>query len=128
MAGAAVSDQDKTKIFTILIAVVASTGGVFILFTIFRKWKLGRSKKFDRRMQPVGYQDKDGADDFAPAAHRHSGASFGSNERARSNPTPVHDFTPGPAHISPVGGYADLSRGGNPFAVASHQNNSSYRY
>ncbi|EAU92704.1 hypothetical protein CC1G_01749 [Coprinopsis cinerea okayama7 len=125
MAGAAADDQSKSNIVTILIAVVASVGGVFILWTVFRKWKLGSSKKFDRRLQPIDWEKPTHEDDrdpgIIPSHRRHSGSSLNSSGHghgsARSNTNfglPEHDFTAGPAHLSPVGGYADMSRGPSP--------------
>jgi hypothetical protein len=70
-------------------------------------------------MQPIDWQPA-GPDD-APALHRtastvshgsfHSG---GPQPEERLNPIPDHDFTAGPAHLAPVGGYADLARGPSP--------------
>jgi hypothetical protein len=115
MAGAAAEDKNKSNIATILIAVVASVGGVFILWTVFRKWKLGSSKKFDQRMQPIDWEKTDD--------HHHrrqSDSSFRSAgaHSARSpnglHGLPDHDFTAGSSQVSPVGGYADMARGSSP--------------
>ncbi|KAF9527791.1 hypothetical protein CPB83DRAFT_377223 [Crepidotus variabilis] len=124
---------------TALIAVVASIGGVFIIWTIFRKWKLSSSKEFDRRLispsdwQPGAHGDDDGA---IPGSNRprppsvisnHSNA-HGNNSAHGHNPNPFDDFD-GPAKSSaPVGGYADLARGQNPqmqerYGAAAYGNN-----
>lgn len=126
------SSKGKTALITVLIVVAASVGGVVIIWTIFRKWKLGASRKFDARLQPIDWQPThDDGGDFRP--HRHSGMSFQSGfgqsgYGATSNhghgsegghgtlgPLPDHDFTAGPtANLAPVGGYADLARGPSP--------------
>lgn len=111
------------------------------MWTIFRKWKLGRSSKFDARMQPINWQQPTREDGGLPSHRRrasdtssfhsgiHGGASdmghgsygHGSSENGHSTygasslpPIPSHDFTAGPAHLAPVGGYADLARGPSP--------------
>ena len=135
MAGAAAADQNKSNIATILIAIVASIGGVFIIWTIFRKWKLRPSSSFDDRMQPIDWQPA-GPDDSGLPNHRransaashgsfHSsghGHEAGSGYGATSNhghggldPLPDHDFTAAAGgNLAPVGGYADLQRGPSP--------------
>jgi len=114
------SQPGKTTLITVLIVVGASVGAVAILWTVFRKWKLSSSKKFDQRLQPIDWQPTTD-DDFAP--HRHPGsdsASIHSGTESRhglnSNLSQGldHDFTAGPSHLAPVGGYADLSRGPSP--------------
>jgi hypothetical protein len=123
---ASLSTKSKTAIITVLIVVAASVGGVAIIWTIFRKWKLGHSAKFDERLQPIDWQPTHGDDgDFRP--HRNSGMShrsFGgygaTSERGSDQghgnlqPIPDHDFTAGSSHLAPVGGYADLARGPSP--------------
>jgi hypothetical protein len=111
---------------TVLIAVAASVGGVAILWTVFRKWKLGRSSKFDERLQPIDWQPK-AEDDGLPGVHRstsrassfhsagHSGNNYSDHGHGANGlqPIPDHDFTAG-ASLAPVGGYADLARGPSP--------------
>ncbi|THV06001.1 hypothetical protein K435DRAFT_789748 [Dendrothele bispora CBS 962.96] len=134
VSGATQEDSKaKTAAITTLIVVAASVGGVVILWTIFRKWKLARSSKFDQRLQPIDWQPMN-SDDRSPVTHRrrasdtssfHSGAGHagysgagsdqGHGYGATSLPSlPDHDFTAGPAHLAPVGGYADLARGPSP--------------
>jgi len=108
---------------TVLIAVAASVGGIAILWTIFRKWKLSSSKEFDRRLNPItDWQPTNGEDDLdstlrrAPSSsssfHSGGGGSGEGHIPSRSaGPTPLdHDFTAGTA---PIGGYADLARASN---------------
>lgn len=123
---------------TVIIAIAASVGGIAILWTIFRKWKLSSSKEFDRRLNPIDWQPTTGgADDVDPIRRRasnssslRSGAGNGStrggaggyatssNGHGASNP--FDDFD-SPAHSSaPVGGYADLSRGPSPTQMQEH--------
>jgi len=117
------SSTGKTALITVLIVVAASIGGIAILWTVFRKWKLGRSKKFDQRLQPIDWQPTVD-DDFMPRRHSPDGASYRSQS---DNQSTVgygatsgltrgldHDFTAGPSHLTPVGGYADLARGPSP--------------
>lgn len=121
---------------TALIAVAASVGAVVILWTIFRKWKLGRSAKFDERLNPIVWQSTSHEDGVIPGAHRRlSGSSFhsanahgnsaglgyGSSDHGHGSDAtpspyslPSHDFTAGPATLAPIGGYADLARGPSP--------------
>lgn len=111
----------------VLIIIASSIGGIAILWTIFRKWKLGRSSKFDERLQPIDWQPTDDRNDGIIPAHRrapsnassfHSASAHGHNGRVNSNggtsnlqPIPDHDFTAG---VAPIGGYADLARGPSP--------------
>lgn len=106
-----------------IIVVAASVGGVFILWTIFRKWKLSSSKKFDARLKPIDWQPTTGEDDGIPTHRRiPSGSSFHSAGHSSNHGTgrnaglaPLeHDFTAGAAHINNVGGYADLARASSP--------------
>ncbi|KAF9015540.1 hypothetical protein BDQ17DRAFT_1320396 [Cyathus striatus] len=120
------SAKTKGTALTALIAVAASIGGVAILWTIFRKWKLGRSSKFDERLQPIDWQPKP-EDDALPGVHRstshassfhsagHSNYNFSDHSHGGNNlqPIPDHDFTAGTS-LAPVGGYADLARGPSP--------------
>jgi hypothetical protein len=108
-------------ITTILIVVAASVGGIVILWTIFRKWKLAHSSKFDERMAPIDWQPT--ADDGIVPAHRRANSrasSFNSSsihDNARGaayNDRLEHDFTAAPTTLAPVGGYADLARGPSP--------------
>ncbi|KAJ3933555.1 MAG: hypothetical protein NXY57DRAFT_798256 [Lentinula lateritia] len=131
------SDGKKAGI-TVVIVIASCVGGVAILWTIFRKWKLGRSSKFDQRLQPINWQPttEDGIDSGIPIHRRrasdtssfHSGVHSSpsdmghrSSENGHSTygaadlpPLPSHDFTVGPSHLTPVGGYADLARGPSP--------------
>lgn len=106
---------------------------------MFRKWKLGRSSKFDERLQPIDWHPT-GAEDVgqrrfstgASSFHSlgsHGGGSTGAgvtggyggsdhghggHNHIASPGLPEHDFTAGPATFAPVGGYADLARGSSP--------------
>jgi len=117
------SSKTKSTTVTVLIAVAASVGGIAILWTIFRKWKLSSSKEFDRRLNPItDWQPTNGEDDLdstlrrAPSSsssfHSGGGGSGEGHIPSRSaGPTPLdHDFTAGTA---PIGGYADLARASN---------------
>ncbi|KXN83864.1 hypothetical protein AN958_00944 [Leucoagaricus sp. SymC.cos] len=124
--GAAAS---KSTTLMVLIVIASSIGGIAILWTIFRKWKLGRSSKFDERLQPIDWQQptEDSRDAGIIPAHRrapsnassfHSASAHGHangrhspNGGATLQPIPDHDFTAGAA---PIGGYADLARGPSP--------------
>jgi len=114
---------------TVLIAVAASVGGIAILWTIFRKWKLSSSKEFDRRLNPItDWQPTNGEDDIIPGLRRapsssssfHSGGGSGNghtsprygNEHGLAPPD--HDFTAVPGSSAPIGGYADLARASSP--------------
>jgi len=104
---------------TILIAVAASVGGIAILWTIFRKWKLSSSKEFDRRLNPIiDWQPTNGEDDLMSTLRRapsssssfHSGGGSGDGHIPSRSADPTsfdHDFTAGTA---PIGEYADLTR------------------
>lgn len=117
--------QVKSTTLMILIIIASSLGGIAILWTIFRKWKLGRSSKFDERLQPIDWQpteaDRDAAPISTPRRALSNASSFHSSS-AHANggvqgrtsplqPIPDHDFTAGAV---PVGGYADLARGPSP--------------
>jgi len=117
--------KTKITITTVLIVVAASVGGVFILWTIFRKWKLGHSSKFNERMAPIDWQPTN--DDGIVPSHRransrassfHSSASHdnatGQRAGAFRDQGLDHDFSAPPANLAPVGGYADLARGSSP--------------
>ncbi|KAK7059128.1 hypothetical protein VNI00_001754 [Paramarasmius palmivorus] len=130
----ATSKTAKTTALTVLIVVASSVGAVVIIWTIFRKWKLARSSKFDQRLQPIDWQPTDREDGIIPAHRRnnsdtssfHSGHGHGgygatsdqghgsNNGHARLTPLPDHDFTAGSSNLAPVGGYADLARGPSP--------------
>lgn len=114
---------------TVLIAIAASVGGITILWTIFRKWKLSSSKEFDRRLNPItDWQPTNGGDEIIPGLHRapsssssfHSGGHDHSSSRGagysneRGLAPPEHDFTAGPGNSAPIGGYADLARASSP--------------
>ena len=74
-------------------------------------------------MQPIDWQpttephgDHDITEKLNRAGSTRSHGSFTSGNN-HDNPTvdlPPHDFTAGPAHLAPVGGYADLQRGPSP--------------
>ncbi|KAJ4002488.1 hypothetical protein F5050DRAFT_28280 [Lentinula boryana] len=131
----ATSSSVKTAGITVVIVIASCVGGIAILWTIFRKWKLGRSSKFDQRLQPINWQPT--TEDSGIPTHRrrasdsssfHSGVHGGASDmghRSSENghstygaadlpPLPSHDFTAGPSHLTPVGGYADLARGPSP--------------
>lgn len=97
---------------------------------MFRKWKLGRSSKFDERLQPIDWHPT-GTEDGgqrrfstgASSAGSHGGVTggysgsdhgHGGSDHVYSHGLPDHDFTAGPATLAPVGGYADLARGSSP--------------
>jgi hypothetical protein len=112
---------------------------VFIIWTVIRKWKFKPSSSFEDRMAPIDWNpnEKEAGLDI-PGTHRrpnsmassfHSGSGHGHDENvagrgmaggygATSNDghssVPEHDFTAGPSHLAPVGGYADLARGPSP--------------
>lgn len=82
-------------------------------------------------MQPIDWRPDGGEDSGIPATRRpisnassfHSGShsaddhsqTHSAGHSAGALPSlPDHDFTPGPAHFAPVGGYADLARGPTP--------------
>jgi len=115
-----------------VIVIASAVGGVAILWTIFRKWKLGRSNKFNQRLQPISWQPT--TEDSGIPTHRvrrasdtssfHSGLHAGGSDMGHSSenahgvygasdlpPLPSYDFTAG---LAPVGGYADLARGPSP--------------
>jgi hypothetical protein len=99
---------------TVLIAIVASIGGVAILWTVFRKWKLSSSKKFDQRLNPIDWQPTSGEESAIPTHRRiPSGSSYHSGSHGSRNDPLDHDFTAG-TNTSPVGGYADMARGPSP--------------
>ncbi|KAG7450684.1 uncharacterized protein BT62DRAFT_927957 [Guyanagaster necrorhizus] len=136
------STSAKTAAITALIVVASSVGGIVILWTIFRKWKLGRSSEFDKRMQPIDWQPTTGDDGGIIGHHRatsdtssfHSGLNHSNSLSGRSygatsesghghgsaemsgelGPLPQHDFTAAASNLAPVGGYADLARGPSP--------------
>lgn len=105
-----------------------------ILSLAFRKWKLGSSKKFDQRLQPINWEPTAGEyphryltsltgnlsdDDVVPRRPSPDSASIRSGSEGHgSSPNLVrgldHDFTAGPNHLAPIGGYADLARGPSP--------------
>jgi len=109
-------DTTKNMTMTIIIGVAASVGAIAIMWTIFRKWKLSSSKKFDRRLNPNWTPPTDVDDSPLPTHRRRaSGASTRSGYGTSNNGTSLdQDLTAGPAHLAPVGGYADLARGGSP--------------
>lgn len=142
-ASSGASSTTKTTL-TVLIALAASVGGVVIIWTIIRKWKFKPSDKFEDRMQPIDWQPTV-SDDSVPGLHRaastHSHESFhsgghesdhnssqqhGSSIRRGVTPLPEHDFTPGPSHLAPGGGYADLARGPSPQPQVTQMHEAQY--
>ncbi|KAG6832269.1 hypothetical protein H0H92_003502 [Tricholoma furcatifolium] len=128
---AANASAPKTTVVTALIIAASSVAAITILWTVFRKWKFGRSSKFDERLQPIDWRPTADDDEPLPGHHRrHSAASsfrsaghpsandHGSSDHGHNSPSsytlPDHDFTAGPAHLAPIGGYADLARGPSP--------------
>ncbi len=130
------SNSAKSTTLTVIIAIAASIGGIFIIWTIFRKWKLSSSKEFDRRLNPITdwqptiNDDNDDipghgrprppsiASSFHSSAHGHN-SNHAPSSHGHSNP--FEDFE-GPANSSiPVGGYADLARGSSPTQMQEHQ-------
>ncbi|KAL4069742.1 hypothetical protein V8B97DRAFT_623167 [Scleroderma yunnanense] len=117
---------------TVLIIIAVSIGASAIIWTIIRKWKFSPSSNFEDRMQPIDWQPDGGDDSNFPGTRRplsnassfqsnphtisddHSRAQIGSRNAGSLPPLPDHDFTAGPAHLAPVGGYADLARGVSP--------------
>ena len=106
---------------------------------MFRKWKLGRSSKFDERLQPIDWHPTSaedvgqrrfstGASSFHSTGSHGGGSTrgvvtggYGGSDHGHGGPDhipshglPDHDFTAGPATLAPVGGYADLARGSSP--------------
>lgn len=129
------SDASKAKSTTLIVIIVVAVtvGTLTIVWTIFRKWKLGRSAKFDQRLNPIDWQPTSPDDGAIPGAHRrlsgssfHSGSIHGNSAGAgygvsdythgsdASFALPNHDFTAGPSTLAPIGGYADLARGPSP--------------
>jgi hypothetical protein len=101
---------------TALIAIAASLGGIAILWTIFRKWKLSSSKEFDRRLNPpIDWQPTNGEDDIIPTLRRapSSSSSFhsggGSVKGHNPSRSAEHDFPAGRRNPAPIGGYVDLA-------------------
>ncbi|KAG6840350.1 hypothetical protein C0991_007277 [Blastosporella zonata] len=128
---AAAAAKPKSTTITVLIVVASSVAALAILWTVFRKWKFGRSTKLDERLQPIDWRPTNDDDEALPGHHRrHSGASsfhsashpsthgHGSSDIGHNSPSsyaiPDHDFTAGPANLAPIGGYADLARGPSP--------------
>ncbi|KAJ8083818.1 hypothetical protein PM082_002584 [Marasmius tenuissimus] len=129
------SDNNKARntALTVLIVIASSVGAVLLIWTIFRKWKLARSSKFDERLQPIDWQPTSADEGIIPANRRRfsNASSFrsgvtgnggygatsasghgGSDHGHRGGME--HDFTAGTTHLAPVGGYADLARGPSP--------------
>jgi len=112
----------KSTITTILIVIGASLGGVAILWTVFRKTKLGGSKKMDERMNPIDWNpSNDNSDAGIVPAHRlartnsQSSTNYGASAHGHGGYAgDNHDFTAPSANLAPVGGYADLARGSSP--------------
>ncbi|KAF8917656.1 hypothetical protein CPB85DRAFT_1431184 [Mucidula mucida] len=102
---------------TVIIAIAASIGFVIVLWTIFRKWKLARSEKFDRRLNPIDWQPTNESDGpSVPGSHRRGTSdtsSFHSGANHAGYAYTDHDFT-APAYNNGYGDYADLNRGATP--------------
>jgi len=121
--------QVKSTTLTVLVAIAASIGGIFIVWTIFRKWKLSSSKEFDRRLNPIDWQPTNGEDDQIPgharrpsvgslhsSSHGHGTTGLSRVPSNHSHSNPFDDFDSPAQRSSPVqvGGYADLARGSSP--------------
>jgi hypothetical protein len=61
--------------FTVLGVIAACVGGLFVLWTVIRKWKFRPSKNFEDRLQPIDWQPTEGNDNAGVAANRRSVAS-----------------------------------------------------
>lgn len=118
-SNAASTSQQKLTL-TVIVVIASSVGGIAILWTVFRKWKLGRSSRFDERLQPIDWkqpsEDKrrrpvSNASSFHSGGHD-IGSEHGHEHPGNIAPIPEHDFTALPA--SRFGGYADLARGPSP--------------
>lgn len=73
--------------FLYIFAVASSVvGGIAIIWTIVRKWKLGTSKKFSKKLTPIDDFEGHGADDFDHNDHLpgHGRGGYASS-LARSN-------------------------------------------
>ena len=102
------AQSTSSKTVTYIIAIAASMGGFAIFWTIFRKWKLSSSKKFDNRLNPItNWQPT--KDDSRPRSTSSFHSSSGEGHNADFT-LPTHDFTAGCGNTAPIGGYADLAR------------------
>ncbi len=122
------STSQQKLTLTVIIVVASSIGGIAILWTVFRKWKLGRSSRFDERLQPIEWkppsEDNHRRRPVSNASSFQSGSGGGPDfgldhvhDHTQNNlaPLPEHDFTSLPStRFAPVGGYADLARGPSP--------------
>jgi hypothetical protein len=120
------SSQAKSTTMTVIIAIAASVGGVFILWTVFRKWKLSRSKEFDRRLNPIDWQPTTVDDEeHIPGQNRprplsptssvgHNSPGLARTPSSQGHSNPFDDFDTPVQSSAPVGGYADLARGTKP--------------
>lgn len=123
---------------TILIVIGCCVGGGAIIWTIFRKWKLRASSRFEDRLEPIDWHPSTGDNDI-PGSNRptsiassfHSGGhdglmrsnsggnyhpgagAYGAMGQAALNPIPDHDFTAGATGLA-AGGYTDMARGPSP--------------
>ncbi|KZV77705.1 hypothetical protein PENSPDRAFT_679244 [Peniophora sp. CONT] len=142
-AKAATNTSSLSKGAITTLAVIAGCiGGGALIWTIFRKWKLRTSKRFDDRLAPIDWQPPTENDDvpgsnrrasiassFHSAGHdglvrapssssSHGFSAYGATgQHAPSlQPLPEHDFTAGAAsgYLGPNAGYADLARGPSP--------------
>lgn len=55
--------------------IAASVGGLFVIWTIIRKWKFSPSKDFEDRMQPIDWQPADTNEGAGVSSNRRSIAS-----------------------------------------------------
>jgi len=126
---------------TVIIALAASIGAIAVIWTLIRKWKFKPSDKFEDRMQPIDWQPT-GPEEGVPGVHRanthgsfHSSGHDSDHDSSQHHgnsihrgvtPLPEHDFTPGPTHLAPVGGYADLARGPSPQPRMSQMHEAQY--
>ncbi|KAF7310770.1 hypothetical protein HMN09_00620000 [Mycena chlorophos] len=115
--------QKKSTITTVLIIIGASGAGLCIVWTLLRKSLFGARK--NRLADPISWQPTDDGDNGIVPAHRlartdsrassvHTSSQHGHAAGGYSDPVLGHDFTAAPAHLAPVGGYADLARGPSP--------------
>lgn len=119
-----VSRSQQKVTLTVIVVIASSVGGIAILWTVFRKWKLGRSSRFDERLQPIEWKPPveepklrrlaSNASSFHSGGGGHDLGSDHGHEHGPGNltPLPEHDFTALPS--SRFGGYAEMARGPSP--------------
>ncbi|KAF8519142.1 hypothetical protein BU17DRAFT_90349 [Hysterangium stoloniferum] len=139
---AAPPPSSSTKITRNTIIILAAIGGSIaaagVIWTIIRKWKFRPSSSFEDRMQPIDWQptheDRDITEKLNRTASVRSHGSFTSgNGHTHSSgghgagggdgliaDLPPLDYPAGPAHLAPIGGYADLHRGASPQPDFAH--------